>query len=157
MNEIRILDLITPRIKKRYLFFLAALFWTFAGSILLRRGFLLFFNRKELPWLQLMLSSVAGSLFYIFLFSKIAKKHSKRMLQMKNERPCAFSFFNARSYLIMIVMISSGIFVRTSGLLTSMGLMILYFTMGIPLLLSSIRFYSSGIKYKQLIKDLPEE
>jgi len=142
---------IKPKISKRSLFFVAAFFWTFAGGSLLYRGFSLLLTVEEYIWLRIILSTIGGILFYRFLFSKISLKHSVRILTLKIEKPCFFSFLNIRSYIIMMMMITSGIVLRKSGIIPPQYLSILYITMGIPLLVSSIRFYYYGIFYPSLI------
>ena len=62
---------------------------------------------------------------------------------MTIEKPVLFSFFNLKSYLMMFSMISLGITLRLSVLVTPEHLALMYVTMGIPLLMSSIRFYAA--------------
>jgi hypothetical protein len=143
-------QLIKPSINKRYLLFVAAAVWTFAGGMLLFRGFSMVFKLKHLI-LVLIFSSIGGVLFYLLLFSKISLKHTRRIINLKIEKPCLFSFFNYKSYILMIIMISSGILVRKSGILAPDYLSLIYITMGIPLFFSSFRFYYNGFNYKQII------
>ena len=134
-------DILTPRVPKTYLLFIAALVWTFAGGMLLYRGFT--FN-KTLPlhWLtELITETVAGLLFFMLLFARISAKHVLRIQNLPIEKPCLFSFFSLKSYLMMAVMITSGITLRKSGLVSPEYLSMIYVTMGIPLLMSSFRFY----------------
>jgi hypothetical protein len=135
------LQQLTPRIGRRYLYFVAAIVWTFAGSMLLFRGILLFMDDDSLVWFRLTLSIIAGITFYWLLFSKISRKHTVRIAGMKLEKPCLFSFFNFRSYVLMTLMITAGISLRKSGILTPVYLSVIYVTMGIPLFISSFRFY----------------
>jgi hypothetical protein len=132
---------ITPRIPRRYLYISAALVWTFAGCMLLFRGVLLFMDDDYLIWFRLIISLLAGMLFYMLLFSKISKKHTTRIAGIQLEKPCLFSFFNIRSYILMTLMITAGISLRKSGILPSVYLSVIYVTMGIPLFISSFRFY----------------
>lgn len=132
---------LTPRISRRYLYIVAALVWTFAGSMLLFRGVLLFMDDEHLLWLRLAISIVAGLLFYMLLFSNISRKHTGRIAGMQLEKPCFFSFFNVKSYILMSVMITTGITIRKSGILPPLYLSVIYVTMGIPLFISSFRFY----------------
>jgi hypothetical protein len=48
-------------------------------------------------------------------------------------------------------MITSGVLLRKSGLLSPEYLSVLYVTMGIPLFLSAFRFYYYGIFYDEVI------
>jgi hypothetical protein len=145
MNLLRRL---TPRIGRRYLYFVAALVWTFAGSMLLFRGMLLFMDDDYLIWMRLSISIMAGILFYRFLFSKISRKHTVRIAAIEPERPCLFSFFNVRSYILMTLMITAGITLRKSGIIPPVYLSIIYVTMGIPLFISSFRFYYAFAVYQ---------
>ncbi len=147
MNRLNsILNNLKPSVPKQYLLFVAALVWTFAGGMLLFRGFsVLKFNSKGIL-LEEGISIVFGVIFYIFMFSRISLKHIIRIQNNPIERPCIFSFFNWRSYFLMSVMISVGVFVRISGLIPIGYLSVFYIVMGTPLFLSSLRFYAYGIK-----------
>ncbi len=147
MNYIQVFK---PKVPKRYLLFIAAIVWTFAGGMLLFRGFSLLNNNKDIMWLIILISTILGILFYILLFSKISLKHTKRIIDLVIEKPCMFSFFNVRSYILMSIMITSGILIRKSGIVSPKYLAIVEITMGIPLFLSSIRFYYYGFFYNQL-------
>lgn len=136
-------DFLTPRVSKHSLLLVAALVWTFAGALLLFRGFTL---NKTLPlhWLIELVSGIlAGLLFFMLLFNRISAKHVLRIQSLSIERPCLFSFFNFRSYLMMIAMITLGIVLRKSGFVPAEYLSLMYITMGVPLLLSSFRFYQT--------------
>lgn len=152
MQETSFIQVITPRVSKRTLFFMAALVWTFAGGMLLFKGISILCQLKTISWLRMVLSAAGGILFYILLFSKISLKHTRRIVDLKIEKPCLFSFFNFKSYLLMILMISGGITLRKTGALSPDYLTIVYMTMGIPLFLSSMRFYYYGFLYKRLVQ-----
>jgi hypothetical protein len=145
-----------PKMAKRYLLLLAALVWTFAGGLLLFKGLLLSGKIDRYLWARVLFSIIGGLLFYWLLFSKISLKHAKRIIKMKNDKPCLFSFFNIKSYILMAIMITSGILIRKSGLLSQGYLLIIYITMGIPLFLSAFRFYYYGIYYDRFINHQSE-
>jgi hypothetical protein len=52
---------------------------------------------------------------------------------------------------MMAVMIVMGVFLRKSGIVSPFYLSVLYVTMGIPLFVSALRFYYSGIYYRLVI------
>jgi hypothetical protein len=141
------IEKLTPRTDRRYLYIVAALVWTFAGSMLLFRGILLFKQDAYLIWIRLIISVIAGTLFYRLLFSSISRKHTTRIASMQLERPCLFSFFNFRSYILMTLMITAGISLRKSGIMPPVYLSVIYVTMGIPLFISSFRFYYAFAVY----------
>jgi len=136
-----------PAVSKRILLFVAAGVWTFAGSMLLYKGFKMLDFSSNFYWLILLIALAGGIVFYFGLFSRLAMKHTIRILQLKENKPCLFSFFNRRSYLMMILMITMGITLRKSGLVTPEHLAWLYLVMAVPLILSSLRFYYTGFFY----------
>ena len=143
---------IKPKLPKRYLLFIAGVVWTFAGGMLLTKGIGLLSAEIHYLLIKLVIATVGGIAFYLLLFSKISLKHAKRILGLKHEFPCLFSFFNFSSYGLMAVMISGGILIRKTGILSPEYLPVFYITMGIPLFLSAIRFYNYGIRYSQLVE-----
>jgi len=135
-----------PGIPKKYLLAVAAIFWTFAGGMLLVRGFsILKFNFRVRVFEEAG-SILAGIIFYIALFSKISLKHINRIQNIQLERPCVFSFFNVRSYILMTIMITAGITLRLSGIVPVDYLALFYIAMGTPLLISAFRFYLYAYK-----------
>jgi hypothetical protein len=135
------INIYIPRVQRPFLLLVAALVWTFAGTMLLYRGFTLN-SVQPVHWLiKLSLSTVSGLLFYAFLFTRISKKHVLRIQTMEEEKPTVFAFFNLKSYLMMFSMITLGIILRKTGLVSPEHLSLVYITMGIPLLMSSFRFY----------------
>jgi hypothetical protein len=139
-----------PGIPKRYLLFVAGMVWTFAGGMLLFKGISIFKNYQDLLWLKITGSTITGILFYLFLFSKISVKHIRRIFGLDIDRPCLFSFFNLKSYIIMSVMITSGIVLRKFEVISLNYLSILYVTMGIPLFISAFRFYYYGLFFHKI-------
>jgi len=135
-----------PGIPKQYLLLVAAFIWTFAGGMLLYRGF----STLQVISTQTILEEggciMTGLLFYKFMFSGISLKHIRRILNIQIERPCFFSFFNWRSYFMMSFMITLGVTLRLSGLIPIVYLSLFYIAMGTPLLISAIRFYYYAFK-----------
>jgi hypothetical protein len=146
-----------PGISKRYLLFVAALVWTFAGGMLFFRGFSMLVLSPQIIWLKIIGCILAGMLFYRYMFSKISFKHIQRIMKMKSEKPCFFSFFNLRGYLTMAFMICMGIVLRTSGIVPVEYLSMFYVVMGVPLTVSAFRFYFHCIYYKSAIVNVAQK
>ena len=146
-----LLQSLKPALPRRYLLFIAAIVWTFAGSMLLYKGSNLFLSYRNFFWLRLISSAICGVVFYLLLFSKISFRHTRRIVNLKNDNPCLFSFFDLKSYILMTVMITSGVLLRNSGIVAPEYLSILYITMGIPLFLSAFRFLYYGFFYDEVI------
>lgn len=136
-----------PGIPKRALLFLAGVVWTFAGGMLLWRGWKMLSGISENLLITLIFCGIAGGLFYYFIFDKISAKHTNRIKNLPHNRPCAFSFFNGRSYLMMALMITMGVTLRKTGLIPIECMAPFYIVMGTPLFISAIRFYKNGIFY----------
>lgn len=141
------LQTLKPGIPKRALLFLAGAVWTFAGGMLLWRGGVMLAEGTNLLAFKLIACFIAGGIFYYFVFDKISAKHTNRIKNLPHKRPCAFSFFNWRSYLMMALMITTGITIRTTGFVPTEYLAPFYIVMGIPLFVSALRFYKNGIYY----------
>ena len=142
-----------PATSRRNLLFIAAFVWTFAGGMLLTKGVMMMGIQTDFLLVRIIASLIGGAVFYAVLFSKISNKHVARIIHLINDRPCIFSFFNVKSYLMMTFMISFGMFLRKSGIVTPFYLSVLYVTMGIPLFVSSLRFYYSGIYYQSVVRN----
>ena len=147
-----ILHRLKPGIPKRALLFLAGGVWTFAGIMLLWRGVLLLSENPNHLIIKLIFCMITGGLFYYFIFDKISAKHTNRIKSLPYDRPCAFSFFNWRSYLMMALMISMGVTLRKIGIVPTEYMAPFYIVMGTPLLISAIRFYKNGILYHKTPK-----
>lgn len=155
LNCIVRMDLINtlkPGVPKRAMLFIAASIWSFAGIKLILIGSTLFSQTKEFIGLKVGGSIIGGLIFYALMFSKISAKHVKRIYLLPSEKPFILYFFNIKSYILMSIMMTSGILSRKYHLVPFDYLAIVYLTMGIPLLLSSFRFYFYGLYYSKLVK-----
>ena len=141
-----LLQKLKPGISKRYLLFIGGFVWCFAGCLLLEKGVSMLVEYMDEMWIKLLISFPLGITFYVLIFSKIFKKHSERISTMTEEKPCIFSFFNWKSYVMMGSMIGLGVFLRTSEIISIRYLSLLYITMGIPLSISAIMFFMEGLK-----------
>lgn len=142
--------LIKPKIAKRYLLFIAAILWSMAGCMLLFRGVLLIIYLNDFLFYKLIGAIGLGTLFYKFVFSMISLKYINRIINLENEKVCVFAFFSIKSYFLMGIMISLGIWLRKSGLISMEYFSVFYIIMGIPLLLSALRFYFYGKNYNEI-------
>lgn len=139
-----------PGVPKIYLVFVAAAVWTFAGSMLLWKG--LSWQADDIQYLiilHIFTGITGGLLFYFILFSRVSLRHIKRIFHLQSESPCLFSFFDRRSYVLMIIMITCGIILRKTHIFNQDNLGTFYIAMGIPLLMSALRFWYFGLRYRK--------
>ncbi len=149
MNKENRLAKYTLRVSKRTLLFEAACVWLIAAGVLSYKGFVMLTNAGGINWWILLTCLLGGIGFYLILFTKISGKHIKRIKERPIERPCLFSFFNWKGYLMMLIMITSGIVLRSSGVVPIIPMPYFYFFMGTPLLISAIKFLHSGVTYNK--------
>jgi quinol-cytochrome oxidoreductase complex cytochrome b subunit len=145
-----ILEKFKPSVNRRTLLLVAGCAWTIAGGILISRALLELWSIHHYLWLELLIGIVLGSVFYLILFARISKKHITRITLITLDNPCFFSFFNLRSYIMMAVMITTGILLRKLNIINHEILYTFYLTMGVPLLVSAIRFFSTWKKNKKM-------
>ncbi|MEI7983257.1 MAG: hypothetical protein WCI71_16530 [Bacteroidota bacterium] len=139
-----------PSVSRHNLLFIAGLAWTTAGGILMWRGLDYEIRHSTHLLLNILGGMIIGVPFYIILFAKISRKHIKRIMGMNIPYPCAFSFFNFRSYLMMMLMITTGILLRKFDVINREYLFTFYIGMALPLLVSAFRFYYAWATKKDL-------
>lgn len=147
----KIMEKYKPAVTKTVLLFMAGFIWACVGTMLLFLAF---------SWLTA--GFVTQAAFYVFSaaggvlalvvhhfgFLKIVDKNLDRILPM-NGKKCLFAFIPWKSYLTIAVMIALGAFLRRSGI-PKQYLAILYTTVGLALILSSIRYMRN---FFQTIRD----
>lgn len=135
-----------PGVSRKTLYFLAGSVWGLAGLMLSVRGSVSVIVDSHGTWLEVAIAVAAGLLFYWMLFVRISNKHIQRIASLPHHTTCIFAFLDWRGYFLMGLMISGGILLRTSGFVPTSVLGPMYLGMGTPLLLSSVRFFFSGIR-----------
>jgi hypothetical protein len=129
-----------PAVPRHYLFGIAGLLWTTVGATLCMRAINwlgVFSPGKELAFesVSVSLAVVAYTLF----FSRLVQKNINRIEKLP-ERACAFAFTAWRGYFIIGLMISFGIWLRSTSI-PKQYFSIPYSVMGVILLIGSIKFY----------------
>lgn len=134
------LNSLKPAVTKSWLIALAGLMWTGAGMMLCRLAY------NWLAIINMGISITSGVLgvvmalgAYHFGFSKIAQKNIERLSHL-TEKTCIFAFQTWKGYLIIMVMITLGVFIRNTPI-SKTYLAILYTTIGGALLLASFLYY----------------
>ena len=136
-----LLHKLKPGVSRRTLLFIAGVVWVIAGYGLFVRAIVQLLTLNHYLYLDLSIGLAGGIGFYLILFKRISKKHINRIGNIKVEKPCFFSFFSWRSYLMMIVMISGGITLRKLDFIDTEYFYTFYMMMCVPLFISAIRFF----------------
>ncbi len=93
-------------------------------------------------WQIIIAGIIPGILVALFGFTRIVHKNIKRIDEM-DTRASVFAFQAWHSYVLIIVMMSMGIYVRQSGLIPMILKTPGYYTIGTALSLSSVRYYQA--------------
>ena len=131
---------IKPAMPKYCLVGMAGLLWSAAGIMLCRYAFIwLWVFPANVKMITGSAGLVLSLLVYRFAFKRISRKNIGR-IDLLPEKSCIFAFQAWRSYLILIVMITLGIFLRHSDI-PRYYLVVIYFTMGGSLFISSFHYF----------------
>ena len=129
------------KVKNKTLLMIASIVWMFAGFNVLRIGLLAYSDNVTI--LNLCLSLIVFCLFQFFVFNKLVKKHTKRILSYK-EKQLFIHFFDLKSFLIMGFLMSGGIYLRTLTFIPSQFIAFFYTGLGSSLFLAGVLF---GVEY----------
>lgn len=127
-------------VKKRTLLAIAGSVWLIAGFNVARLGVLSYGKLPQIKALHIILSAVVfcafGTMFY-----KMSMKHTKRIKGYAEELRPVWHFFDLKSYIIMAVMMSGGIWLRSSGLVPDVLIAVFYTGLGCALALAGVLFW----------------
>ena len=131
-------------IPKNYLPLIAGIVWIFAGSMVCKTGFPIFITMLG----PVSIAAFIGVFlfFYLMIFRRIVYKHIRRIRNMSEERACFWSFFDLKSYIIMITMMSFGIVSRKLNLFPLSFIGPFYSGLGLALFLCGVRFIIAFFK-----------
>jgi len=129
-----------PAVPKHWLIAIAGLVWSGAGGMLCH---LAWEWLRPLPPLRIIGLVAAGLVLALilhrFMLARIARRNMDRICTYA-ERGCVFAFQAWRSYLIILVMIAAGSFLRHT-MIPREFLASLYTAMGGALILSSLAYF----------------
>ena len=126
------------KVKRNTLLLLACLVWGAASFNILRIGLAAYPAYRSA--LNFLLSILVFSVFQIFIFGRLVKKHSARIGAYLEERHFFWKFFDGKSFAIMAVMMTGGIGLRSSGLAPERFIAVFYTGLGASLLLAGLLF-----------------
>lgn len=134
------------KVNKKTLLLIACIVWFMAGFNILRIGILSY--PPYLSIINILLSIVVFSVFQHFIFGRLVKKHTVRIQNYEEEQHFFMKFFDVKSFIIMAVMMSAGIYLRASSFVPERFIAVFYTGLGSSLLLAGILFGKNYIQYK---------
>ncbi|MCF6364710.1 MAG: hypothetical protein L3J35_00760 [Bacteroidales bacterium] len=129
------------KVNKKILIIIAGLLWTGVGIMLIKIAYkwLITFSDTGIIAISGM-GIFAGIIIAKFGFNNIAEKNIERIKQYEN-KVCLFAFQKWQSYLLIIVMISMGIFMKSRAFIPKNFLALMYTGIGSALFFASFRYY----------------
>lgn len=126
------------KVKRNTLLLLACLIWSAAGFNILRIGLMAYPAYRA--GINYLLSALVFVVFQVFIFGKLVKKHMARIGAYEEEFHFFLKFFDKRSFAIMAVMMTGGIWLRSGGLAPERFIAFFYTGLGASLLLAGLLF-----------------
>lgn len=128
-----------PGVPKSALLFIAGIMWIMVGIMLNGLAYSwLSTERQDYALLASIIGFVCSLVIHHFGFLRIVDRNLDRILSMEGRR-CIFSFMPWKSYILIIIMIVTGLLLRHSPI-PRLYLSVLYIGIGTALILSSIRY-----------------
>lgn len=127
-------------VNKEILLITAGTVWIVAGIHILRIGITTWLNSSQDWMFKIGEATVVFLLFFVLIFRRLYYKHTRRIEQKKEARSCPFSFFDVKSWITMIFMISLGITIRSFRLLPDTFISVFYTGLSVALILTGILF-----------------
>lgn len=134
------MELFTPRCNKRSLLLIAGFVWMFAGGMVAKLGFNVLFTSSVHPFISLAVAIITFYIFFNFIFIKLVKKHKNRISEKEQDKLCLFSFFDVKSYIIMIFMMGLGVTIRSINSINPLCWAAVYIGIGLALFSSGVAF-----------------
>ena len=135
-------------IKNKYLLLIAAIVWLIAGFNVLKIGVETYINYVTV--VNLLLSLVVFLVFWIMVFSKLVKKHTLRISSYESEKQWFYLFFDLKSFIIMAIMMTTGIIIRYYALLPDVFIAVFYTGLGSALALAGILFMVNFMRFEAI-------
>ena len=127
-------------IPKNHLMLIAGLVWCLAGAMVCIVGLPLEFGLAPSNLILFPLAVVIFLVFYLFVFSRLVRKHTGRIRAREEDRLPFWDFFNASSWAVMAVMMGGGMTLRLSHLMPDWMIAFFYSGLGVALFLCGVRF-----------------
>ena len=136
---------LNPRVDRKWLIIISGLMWTCVGFFLniLAYGWFNSFDSNQVI-LSIIIGISAGWVTAYFGFGNLANKNVRRILGYP-KKVCIFAFQEWKSYILIALMMSMGIIIRTTGLIPKIILAPMYIGIGTALFLASFKYYRNLI------------
>ncbi|WP_291581752.1 hypothetical protein [Bacteroides sp.] len=140
-------------VNRQVLLITAGIVWIVAGANILRIGIVTWLNDSQYWLFKIGEATIVFLLFFILIFRRLYYKHTERITQKKQEKNCPFSFFDVKSWIIMIFMISLGISIRSLHLLPTCFISVFYTGLSLALIVTGVLFIRYWWQRRHLLQN----
>ncbi len=124
-----------------------------AGLVLLIRGGVYLLHSPKLWAIKLTIGVFGGLIFFFMAFDYLSVKHIRKVLSKTPNKVLIFEFLDLKGYFLMAIMIAFGLIAARTALLPAQIINTFLIIMGIPLMISSLRFIKTAINKQDTYKD----
>ena len=142
-------------VPKNQLMLIAGLVWCAAGAMVCLIGLPLEFRLAPANLVLFPLAALIFAAFYLFVFSRLVRKHTDRIRARAEDRLPFWHFFNASSWAVMAVMMGGGMARRLSHLVPDSAIAFFYSGLGVALFICGLRFLGVYVR-KDVLALAPE-
>ena len=142
-------------VPKNQLMLIAGLVWCAAGAMVCLIGLPLEFRLAPANLVLFPLAALIFAAFYLFVFSRLVRKHTDRIRARAEDRLPFWHFFNASSWAVMAVMMGGGMALRLSHLVPDSAIAFFYSGLGVALFICGLRFLGVYVR-KDVLALAPE-
>ena len=139
------------RVSREALLIIAGLVWLAAGINIFVIGIMSYgevVSEQAAPVAALLLGSVVIFAAFWTMFSRIVRKHTRRITAYGDEKQPFWRFFDRGSYIIMIFMMTLGISLRSFHLVPTWFIAFFYAGLGLALMLAGISFLCGWLRLR---------
>ena len=131
---------------KNSLVLIAGLVWCAAGALVSVIGLPLELRLAPSNLILYPLAAVIFLAFYLFVFSRLVRKHTGRIRARPEDRLPVWNFFDTSSYVVMAVMMGGGMALRLSHAIPDWAIAFFYSGLGVALFLCGLRFVGAFMR-----------
>ena len=128
------------RVPKNLLMLIAGAVWIAAGGMVVAIGLPLEIRLAPEHLVLIPLAAAIFLAFYLLVFGRLVRRHTSRIRARAEARLPIYQFFDARSWLVMAVMMGGGLALRLSHAVPDWAIAFFYSGLGVALFLCGLRF-----------------
>lgn len=132
------------KVRTVHLLLIAAIVWGAAGLNILMIGINAY--QPYVSMINVLLSAAVFAVFGAFIFFPLVRKHTGRIASYTEKMQYFWKFFDLRSFVIMVIMMTLGIVLRNTPAVPRVFIAVFYTGLGAALLMAGVLFACSYVK-----------